>query len=130
LSSSYAHSSFSSQALSTLTVPATSGNLIQVEKVNINSNKVFIALQTNPTFTFANPTEMQNFIQSNFATGAKPTVYCSQRTSPNLNLFDCLLIYPSGVLNKSFTVGFSFNYQGKSRKVDVNVNPLASSGRP
>jgi hypothetical protein len=113
----------------TPTVPeATSGNLVQVGKVNINSNNVFITLQTNPTFTFANPTEMQNFIQSSFGTGAKPTVYCSQRTSPNLNLFDCLLIYPSGVPNRSFTVGFSFNYQGKSGKVDVNVNPLASSG--
>ena len=110
------------------TPDAASGSLVQVGKVNINSNNVFITLQTNPTFTFANPTEMQNFIQSNFASGPKPTVYCSQRTSPNLNLFDCLLIYPSGVPNKSFSVGFSYNYQGKSGKVDVNVNPLSASG--
>jgi len=32
------------------------GSLVQVGKVNINSNNVFITLQTNPTFTFANPT--------------------------------------------------------------------------
>jgi hypothetical protein len=88
---------------------------------------VFISLQTNPTFTFANPTQMQSFIQSSFPSGPKPTVYCAQRNSPNLNIFDCLLIYPSGVPNSVFKVNFSYNYQGKSGSTSVSVNPLTAS---
>jgi hypothetical protein len=97
-----------------------------VGKVNINSNNVFITLQSNPTFTFANPTEMQNFIQAAFPPGPKPTVYCTQRNSPNLDMFDCLLIYPSGVPNKQFSVDFSYNFQLKSASTSVKVNPLLS----
>jgi hypothetical protein len=84
-------------------------------------------LQTNPTFTFPNPTAMQSFIQSTFPSGPKPTVYCAQRNSPTLNIFDCLLIYPSGVPNNQFQVNFSYNYQGKSGSTTVNVNPLTAS---
>jgi hypothetical protein len=105
--------------------PVGAAALVQVGSTNINSNNVFITLQTNPTFTFANPTEMQSFIQASFPSGPKPTVYCAQRNSPNLNIFDCLLIYPSGVPNSQFQVNFSYNYQGKSGSAAVKVNPLA-----
>jgi cysteine-rich repeat protein len=98
--------------------------LSQVGNANINSNNVFITLQTGQTFTFANPTEMQGFIQTSFPSGPKPTVYCAQRNSPNLNLFDCLLIYPSGVPNARFDVNFSFSYQGRTGSTRVSVNPL------
>lgn len=107
------------------TAPAGAAPLVQVGNANINSNNVFITLQTNPTFTFSNPTQMQSFIQASFPSGPKPTVYCAQRNSPNLNIFDCLLIYPSGVPNSQFQVNFSYNYQGSSGNVNVNVNPLA-----
>ena len=70
---------------------------------------------------------MQSFMQSSFPSGPKPTVYCAQRNSPNLNIFDCLLIYPSGVPNSQFTANFSFNYQGKSGSTAVRVNPLAAN---
>lgn len=104
--------------------------LVQVGKINTNSNNVFITLKSNPTFTFANPTEMQNFIQTTFSAGPKPTVFCNQRNSPNLDTFDCLLIYPSGVPNASFEVNFAYNFQGKSASAKVKVNPLAAaSGR-
>jgi hypothetical protein len=106
--------------------PVGAAALVQVGSTNINSNNVFITLQTNPTFTFANPTDMQSFIQTSFPSGPKPTVYCAQRNSPNLNLFDCLLIYPSGVPNGQFQVNFSYNYQGKSGLANVKVNPLAT----
>jgi hypothetical protein len=108
-------------------VPAAAAALVQVGTTSINSNNVFISLQTNPTFTFNNPTDMQNFMQSSFPSGPKPTVYCAQRTSPNLNIFDCLLIYPSGVPNGIFTVNFSYNYQGKSGSTSIKVNPLVAS---
>jgi hypothetical protein len=70
---------------------------------------------------------MQTFMKSSFASGPKPTVYCSQRNSPNLDTFDCLLIYPSGVPNNPFNVNFSYNYQGISGSTSVNVNPLIAS---
>lgn len=38
-----------------------------------------------------------------------PSVYCNQETN-NLSLFDCLLIYPSGVPNSPFSVNFYYNY--------------------
>jgi cysteine-rich repeat protein len=101
--------------------------LAQSGKTSINSNNVFITLKTGTTFTFNNPTEMQSFLQATFPSGPKPTVYCSQRNSPNLNLFDCLLIYPSGVPNKKFVVNFAYNYQGKSGSASINVDPLAAS---
>lgn len=101
--------------------------LAQNGKVNINSNNVFITLRTGTTFTFNNPTEMQGFLQATFPSGPKPTVYCSQRNSPNLDLFDCLLIYPSGVPNRKFVVNFAYNYQGKSGSASINVDPLAAN---
>jgi len=70
---------------------------------------------------------MQNFIQATFPSGAKPTVYCAQRNSPNLDTFDCLLIYPSGVPNSKFAINFSYNYQGRSGATTVSVNPLTAS---
>jgi hypothetical protein len=88
---------------------------------------VFITLKTNPTFTFPNPTEMQSFLKATFPSGARPTVYCSQRASPNLDTFDCLLIYPSGVPNSPFSVNFAYNYQNRSGSTTVNVNPLLAT---
>lgn len=107
--------------------PTDSQALMQVGSASINSNNVFISLKTNPTFTFSNPTEMQSFMQSSFASGPKPTVYCAQRNSPNLNMFDCLLIYPSGVPNSPFSVNFSYNYQGLTGTTTVKVNPIVAS---
>ncbi len=101
--------------------------LYQSGSATINSNNVFITLKTNPTFTFANPTEMQTFIKAEFANGPKPTVYCSQRQSPNLDTFDCLLIYPSGVPNQAFNINFSYNFNSKSGSAAVRVDPFATS---
>lgn len=112
---------------STPSKPTVGSSLVQSGTATINSNNVFVTLLTNPTFTFASPTDMQNFIKTEFASGPKPTVYCSQRNSPNLNTFDCLMIYPSGVPNQIFDVNFSFNYQGQSGAATVSVNPFAVS---
>ena len=54
-------------------------------------------------------------------------MYCSQRESPNLDLFDCLSIYPSGVPNSNFEVESSYNLQGKRAERSVDVNPLAAT---
>jgi len=117
----------SSSSSSTAATTSSSTSLYQFGNTNINSNNVFITLKTNPTFTFSNPTEMQNFIQSTFTVTPKPTVYCAQRASPSLDSFDCLMIFPSGVPNKKFTVNFSYNYQGRSGATTVNVDPLTAS---
>lgn len=83
-----------------------------------------MTLKTRPTFTFSNPTEMQSFIKTSFASSAKkPTVYCAQRNQ-DLSLFDCLLIYPSGVPNNKFSVTFSFDYQGKKGNAIISIDPL------
>ena len=70
---------------------------------------------------------MQSFMKVEFPSGPKPTVYCSQKPSPDLNLFDCLLIYPSGVSNNIFDVKFSYNYQGKRGETTVSVDALSAS---
>jgi hypothetical protein len=64
-------------------------------------------------------------MKTNFTDSITPTVYCSQRASPDLSLFDCLLIYPSGVPNKKFNVDFSYDYQGSSGYLRVPVDPLS-----
>ena len=91
----------------------------------MNTNNVFITLRTNPTFTFKDENERQNFIKSSFPSGPKPTVYCSQRESPNLDTFECLLIYPSGVPNAIFDVNFSYNKNGVQGSATVKVDPFA-----
>ena len=107
--------------------PVLGSTLTAVGMPNINSNNVFITLKTNPTFTFANPTEMQSFIKASFPEGPTPTIYCSQRNSPDLDIFDCLLIYPSGVPNSDFDVKFSYDFQNKKASQTVNVNPLTAT---
>ena len=63
---------------------------------------------------------MQGFIKAAFPSGPKPTVYCSQRNSPNLDIFDCLLIYPSGVPNIPFQINYTRN-KGLVRKVSFKA---------
>lgn len=110
----------------TTTTPTTTvQNLYQSGTTNINSNNVFITLKTRIAYTFDNTQESQNFINSRFPSGVTPTVYCSQRNSPELDTFDCLLIYPSGVPNNVFNVIFSYDYQGTSGSVTVKVDPFA-----
>ena len=95
--------------------------------MNINSNNVFITLRTYPTFTFANPTEMQSFIKASFYGALQPTVYCAQRDSPELDLFDCLLIYPSGVPNSEFEVDFRYDFEGKRASNKITVDPFKAT---
>lgn len=78
--------------------------------VSINTNNIYATLRTTPTFTFPNQNEMSQFMQISFPNSVKPTYYCQQRLPPNLDIFDCLLIYPSGVPNARFTINFSYNY--------------------
>ena len=114
----------------TPTVPTTptrpGGNLYQEGTTNINSNNVFITLKTAHTYTFKDSQESQKFIKTKFPSGPSPTVYCSQRTNPELNTFDCLMIYPSGVPNSIFDVEFSFNHQGNRGSTTVKVDPFAA----
>ena len=102
----------------------TGPSLSLVGSPNVNSNNLFITLATNPTFTFPNEDAMKNFMKSELPPGVKPTVYCIQKGSPELNKFDCLLIYPSGIPNRQFTIKFSYNYQGQSAQTFVTVNPF------
>jgi hypothetical protein len=71
---------------------------------------------------------METFIKTSFPdSNTIPTVYCSQREDPDLDLFDCLAIYSSGIPNKKFNIIFSFDYNGDKGKIQVEVDPLKSS---
>ena len=96
-----------------------------MDSYSVNTNNIFVALKTNPTFTFPNNEVMRNFMKSAFGSGVRPTVYCLQKDSPELDLFDCLLIYPSGVPNSLFNVTFSFNYEGQSAQTVVQIDPFS-----
>jgi hypothetical protein len=99
-----------------------------VGNVNTNINNVFVVLKTDKTFKFTNEDEMQNFMKTKFPdSSAIPSVYCTQREAPDLDTFDCLAIYSSGIPNQKYHIEFSYNYQGDSGYIKVLVDPLASS---
>lgn len=56
---------------------------------------------------------MEKFLNAKFIGCSAPTLFCSQRDSPEKNLFDCLGIYPSGIPNNKFAIDFSYSYKGK-----------------
>ena len=89
----------------------------------INTNNVFITLITTPTFNFPDETTMKSFIQAEFPKSKRPNMYCIQQGYPYLNVFDCLLIYASGIPNTIFSINFSYNYQGHAAKLTISVNP-------
>jgi len=48
---------------------------------------------------------MESFLKTKFPdSSAVPSVYCSQREAPDLDLFDCLAIYSSGVPNQKYKI--------------------------
>jgi hypothetical protein len=99
-----------------------------VGNVNTNINNVFVVLKTNKTFSFTNENEMESFIKTKFPDSTSvPSVYCSQREAPELDTFDCLAIYSSGIPNQRYRIEFSYNYQGESGFISVQVDPLATS---
>ena len=106
--------------------PTQNGSLQLQLAPQINTNNIFVSLATTPTFTFNDSAVMKSFIQLSFASNIKPTVYCVQGPAPNLNLFNCLFVYPNGVPNNIFNVTFAYNYQGYSAKLTIQINPLAS----
>ncbi len=62
-----------------------------------------------------------------------PTVYCTQRDAPEKDIFDCYVLYNSGVPNKKFNIEFSYNFQGDSGFISVPVDtttaPFATRSR-
>jgi len=83
----------------------TAANLTLVGNVNTNINNVFVVLKTSKTFTFANENEMENFMKTSFPnSNSIPSVYCSQREAPELDTFDCLAIYSSGIPNQKYNI--------------------------
>ena len=71
---------------------------------------------------------MQNFIKVSYLnTTVRPSTYCQQREDPELDLFDCLLLFSSGIPNRAFQAEFSYltPVVGTQVKLVVNVDPLA-----
>ena len=57
---------------------------------------------------------MKKFMQYDFpdASTTPESAYCVQNVGRQ-QLFQCLLLYPSGVPNYEFNVNFSYDYQGE-----------------
>lgn len=48
---------------------------------------------------------MTNFIKTRFPDSSLvPSVYCSQREAPELDIFECLILYSSGIPNQKFKI--------------------------
>ena len=70
---------------------------------------------------------MRRFMQYEFVTaGTEPTsAYCVQNAQDQ-KMFQCLMIYPSGVPNREFMINFSFDRNGIRGSLPVKVDPLAN----
>jgi cysteine-rich repeat protein len=112
----------------TTTPNTTNPGLSLVGEVNTNIKDVFVVLKTSTTFTFANENEMESFMKTNFpGSTSVPQVYCSQRQAPELDIFDCLAIYSSGIPNQKYNIEFSYERNGIKGFLSVPVDPLSSS---
>jgi hypothetical protein len=92
-----------------------------------NTNQVFIALNTQIQFDFSDQSEVQKFFKVAFDNVRPPTVFFNQHPAPKKNIFDCLLIFPSGVPTTPFTASFSYAKDGKTGSLSVPVDPLSIS---
>lgn len=91
-----------------------------------NSNQIYITLNTGKPFDFPDRSAMQTFLKTSFTGIPPPSVFFSRKASDK-QLFDCLLIFPSGVPNSLFQADFSYNYQGSTGKTQVAVDLLLVS---
>ena len=95
--------------------------------VNImtNFNNVFVLLQTDTVFSFPNEAEMRAFMKYDFPdSGTEPSsAYCLQQPAQPA-VFQCLLIYASGLPNEEYRVNFKYNRGGKDGFMEVEVDPL------
>lgn len=99
--------------------------LVQQGTTSGNSNQIFLTLNTGIAFDFPDQATMLSFLKSQIKDCRPPTIYFSQRSAPNKNLFDVLIIFPSGIPNNKFTGIFSYSYKGYSASVTVGIDPLA-----
>jgi hypothetical protein len=77
-------------------------------KISVNTNNVFVELQTPRPIGFKDSGLANGFIKVDFLSGSKgATPYCQQQGSPDS--FLCLLVYPSGTPNSREFVRFSYS---------------------
>lgn len=106
-------------------LPAGNKGMSMVGNPYINYNNVFVTIVTDKAFQFANENEMKSFMKYTFPDPSTipNSVFCSQKVN-NLKTFECLLVYASGIPNRSYTVNFSFDYKGDTGFLAANINPL------
>ena len=93
---------------------------------SLNSQNVFIIIQTSTLFRFNNENEMRNFIQYEFQNGMEPnSAFCMQDFNPLM--FRCLFVYANGVPNTKFNVILKYNRDGRVGYLKVEVDPLQTS---
>ena len=106
------------------TQPVLNSNLAIEGKILGNCNQIFLTLNTVKAFDFPNEETMKNFIKVKFTGCPPPTMYCGQKAAPKKHLFDCLLLFPSGIPTSKFQADFSYDYQGSKGWAKVDIDPL------
>lgn len=93
-----------------------------------NMVNVFVLLKTDKAYYFDNEEAMRKFIQFKFYDESvlPGQVFCLQEPSAPTD-YRCLFVYNSGIPNKKFDVDFSFNYQGDTGFLKVNIDPTKNA---
>lgn len=93
-----------------------------MKEINVSTNilNVFIIIEVDYLFHFKSENEMKSFMKYDFPNPSTlPTIaYCLQNIT-NKKLFQCLLMYPSGLPLDKYYVNFSYNHEGKSGSLEV-----------
>lgn len=95
--------------------------------IKFNVNNIYLTLQTSQKYNFTSSSVMENFIRASYSTVVQPSTFCLQRDFPDLDLFDCLLIYSTGIPNKAFKAEFTYSTENSTVKLAVDINPLMAS---
>lgn len=107
------------------------GTGMNANNIVLNNNAVYVTLQLNTAFTFANQQEMAAFIQYQIPNSNQPSsAFCRQRPA-DLKLFDCLFNYPTGISKTSYSIKFSYSRNGINGNLNVfiDVNKSQISNR-
>ena len=89
-----------------------------------NSNQLYFTVNTGIAIDFPDQATMREFLKPKFQGYKSPTFYSTQRPKPDKNLFDCLLIFPSGVPTTKFSLTLSYSYKGFSSELLIDIDPL------
>lgn len=108
--------------------PSDDGDNMNMDGIpNYNYNNVNIRVRTIKEYPNLNDYEKKNFIKYEFPDpSTRPaSIYCLQNATQK-NLFECLLVYASGVPNKKYDIVLKYDYNEDHGRITIKLDPLAS----